>query len=162
MNNDYLDKSYRNLLEELHLMIMDNGKLSISDVKMLNPLVLAYVGDSVYDTFVRTLLVSGGYGHVAKLHKMSIEFVKAKAQADTLEKINEFLTPDEQDIVRRGRNTKSGTVPKNAELSDYRHATGFEALIGFLYLTGKIDRLMEVIGRVIEVKMESKQQLGKI
>jgi ribonuclease-3 family protein len=157
MDNEYLNKSYRNLLEELHLMIMDNGKLSISDVKMLNPLALAYVGDSVYDTFVRTLLVSGGYGQVAKLHKMSIEFVKAKAQADTLEKINEFLTPDEQDIVRRGRNTKSGTVPKNADLSDYRHATGFEALIGFLYLTGQIDRLMEVIGRVIEVKMEPKK-----
>jgi ribonuclease-3 family protein len=157
MDNEYLNKSYRNLLEELHLMIMDNGKLSISDVKMLNPLALAYVGDSVYDTFVRTLLVSGGHGQVAKLHKMSIEFVKAKAQADTLEKINEFLTPDEQDIVRRGRNTKSGTVPKNADLSDYRHATGFEALIGFLYLTGQIDRLMEVIGRVIEVKMEPKK-----
>jgi ribonuclease-3 family protein len=157
MDNDYINKGYRNLLEELHLMIMDNGKLSISDVKMLNPLALAYVGDSVYDTFVRTLLVSGGNGQVAKLHKMSIEFVKAKAQADTLEKINEFLTPDEQDIVRRGRNTKSGTVPKNADLSDYRHATGFEALIGFLYLTGQIDRLMEIIGRVIEVKMEPKK-----
>jgi ribonuclease-3 family protein len=133
--------------------MMDNGKLSISDVQMLNPLVLAYVGDSVYDTFVRTLLVSGGYGHVAKLHKMSIEFVKAKAQADILGKINELLTPDEQDVVRRGRNTKSSTVPKNADISDYRYATGFEALIGFLYLTGRVDRLMEVIKMVIDVKM---------
>lgn len=157
MDNEYLDKHYRKLLVELHQMMMDNGKLSISDVKMLNPLVLAYVGDSVYDTFVRTLLVSGGYGQVAKLHKMAIEFVKAKAQADTLEKIAESLTMDEQDIVRRGRNTKSGTVPKNADLSDYRHATGFEALIGFLYLTGQIDRLMELIRRVIEVKTESGQ-----
>jgi len=154
MENDYLNKNYRKLLEELHQMMMDNGKLLISDVKMLNPLVLAYVGDSVYDTFVRTLLVSGGYGQVAKLHKMSIEFVKAKAQADTLAKIAEILTDDEQDIVRRGRNTKSSTIPKNAERSDYRYATGFEALIGFLYLTGQIDRLMEVIRRVIEVKME--------
>jgi len=92
MDNDYLNKNYRKLLEDLHQMMMDNGKLMVSDVQMLNPLVLAYVGDSVYDTFVRTLLVSGGYGQVKKLHKMSIEFVKAKAQADTLEKITELLT----------------------------------------------------------------------
>jgi len=157
MENDYLDKNYRKLLEELHQLMMDNGKLLISDVKMLNPLALAYVGDSVYDTFVRTLLVSGGYGQVKKLHKMSIEFVRAKAQADTLAKITEMLTADEQDIVRRGRNTKSSTIPKNADLTDYRYATGFEALIGYLYLTGQIDRLMEVIKMVMEVKMKLEQ-----
>jgi len=157
MDNDYLNKNYKKLLEELHQLMMDNGKLLESDVQMLNPLVLAYVGDSVYDTFVRTLLVSGGYGQVAKLHKMSIEFVKAKAQADILGKITEMLTADEQDIVRRGRNTKSATIPKNADIADYRYATGFEALIGYLYLTGRIDRLMEVIRRVIEVKMELKE-----
>lgn len=157
MDNDYLNKNYRRLLEELHQLMMDNGKLSISDVKMLNPLVLAYVGDSVYDNFVRTLLVSAGYGHVAKLHKMSIEFVKAKAQADILERISEMLSADEQDIVRRGRNTKASTVPKNAVMSDYRYATGFEALIGYLYLTGQIDRLMEIIRRVVDVKSEVKE-----
>lgn len=157
MENEYINKNYKKLLEELHLLIMDNGKLMTSDVKMLNPLVLAYVGDSVYDTFVRTLLVSGGYGQVKKLHKMSIEFVRAKAQAETLARITEMLTADEQDIVRRGRNTKSSTVPKNADLTDYRYATGFEALVGFLYLTGQIDRLMEVIRKVIEVKMELQQ-----
>jgi ribonuclease-3 family protein len=152
MENEYLNKNYRKLLDELHQLMMDTGKLSVSDVQMLNPLVLAYVGDSVYDTFVRTLLVSGGYGHVSKLHKMSIEFVRAKAQADILGKINELLTSDEQDIVRRGRNTKSSTIPKNADISDYRYATGFEALIGYLYLTGQIDRLMEIIRMVIDVK----------
>jgi ribonuclease-3 family protein len=152
MGNDYLEKNYKKLLEELHQLMLDSGKLSVSDVKMLNPLVLAYAGDSVYDTFVRTLLVSGGHGQVAKLHKMSIEFVKAKAQADILGEINELLTPEEQDIVRRGRNTKSSTMPKNADMLDYRYATGFEALIGYLYLTGQIDRLMEVIRMVINVK----------
>lgn len=157
MENEYLNKNYRKLLQELHQLMMDNGKLSVSDVKMLNPLVLAYVGDSVYATFVRTLLVSGGYGQVAKLHKMSIQFVKAKAQADILAKINGQLTAEEQDIVRRGRNTKSATVPKNADISDYRHATGFEALIGFLYLTGRIDRLLEVISMIVNVKMETEQ-----
>ncbi|KUO68104.1 MAG: hypothetical protein APF77_08490 [Clostridia bacterium BRH_c25] len=145
------------MLEDLHQMMMDNGKLMVSDVQMLNPLVLAYVGDSVYDTFVRTLLVSGGYGQVKKLHKMSIEFVKAKAQADTLEKITELLTPEEQDVARRGRNTKSATIPKNADISDYRYATGFEALIGFLFLTGQNDRLMEILGRVIDIKSETEK-----
>jgi ribonuclease-3 family protein len=154
MENEYVNKNYKKLLEDLHQLIMDNGKLLESDVKMLNPLVLAYVGDSVYDTFVRTLLVSGGYGQVAKLHKLAIEFVKAKAQADILEKISEMLTEEEQDIVRRGRNTKSATIPKNADISDYRYATGFEALIGFLYLTGQIDRLIEIVRRIIEVKRE--------
>lgn len=154
MEKDYLDKNYKKLLEELHQIMMDTGKLQASDVKMLNPLALAYVGDSVYDTFVRTLLVSGGYGQVAKLHKLSIEFVKAKAQADILGKISEFLTPEEHDIVRRGRNTKSATIPKNADISDYRYATGFEALIGYLYLTGQIDRLMEVVKMIIEIKTE--------
>ena len=157
MRNDYLEKNYKKLLEELHQLMMDSGKLSLSDVKMLNPLVLAYVGDSVYDTFVRTLLVSGGHGQVAKLHKMSVEFVKAKAQADILGKINELLTPEEQDIVRRGRNTKSTTMPKNADVFDYRYATGFEALIGFLYLTGQIERLMEIIRLVIDVKTGSQK-----
>ena len=157
MRNDYLEKNYKKLLEELHQLMMDSGKLSLSDVKMLNPLVLAYVGDSVYDTFVRTLLVSGGHGQVAKLHKMSVEFVKAKAQADILGKINELLTPEEQDIVRRGRNSKSTTMPKNADVFDYRYATGFEALIGFLYLTGQIDRLMEIIRLVIDVKTGSEK-----
>ncbi|HYE82495.1 MAG TPA: Mini-ribonuclease 3 [Clostridia bacterium] len=134
--------------------IVQAGASKASDIRMLNPLVLAYVGDSVYDTFVRTLLVSGGFGQVAKLHKMAIGFVKAKAQADILEKIAVMLTADEQDIVRRGRNTKSATVPKNADLSDYRHATGFEALIGYLYLTGQLDRLMAIIKKVIDVKSE--------
>ena len=157
MGNDYLEKNYKKLLEELHQLMMDSGKLSLSDVKMLNPLVLAYVGDSVYDTFVRTLLVSGGHGQVAKLHKMSVEFVKAKAQADILGKINQLLTPEEQDIVRRGRNSKSTTMPKNADVFDYRYATGFEALIGFLYLTGQIDRLMEIIRLVIDVKTGSQK-----
>ncbi len=157
MKNDYLNENYKRLLKELHQIMIKVGSLPMSDIKMLNPLVLAYIGDSVYDTFVRTLLISGGHGQVAKLHKMSIEFVKAKAQADILSKINEQLTPEEQDIVRRGRNTKSSTVPKNAEILDYRHATGFEALIGFLYLTGQIDRLMEVISMIVDVKTGMQQ-----
>ena len=148
---------YEAYLEMLNSKIVETGAAMTSDIRMLNPLVLAYVGDSVYDTFVRTLLVSGGYGQVSKLHKMSIGFVKAKAQADILEKISEMLTSEELDIVRRGRNTKSSTVPKNADMFDYRHATGFEALIGYLYLTGQVDRLMEVISMIVDVKLGMKK-----
>jgi ribonuclease-3 family protein len=111
---------------------------------MYNPLVLAYVGDSVYDTFIRTMLVSNGSIQVNKLHKKSIKFVSAKAQAEITEQLYNILTEDEQDIVRRGRNTKSNSVPKNADMNDYRYATGFEALIGYLYLIGNTQRLKEL------------------
>lgn len=148
---------YKAYLEMLDNGIVRESSMKPSDIRMLNPLVLAYVGDSVYDTFVRTLLVSEGFAQVAKLHKLAIGFVKAKAQADILEKISYMLTEDEQDIVRRGRNTKSATVPKNADISDYRYATGFEALLGFLYLTGRLDRLMEIIKKVIQVKTETEK-----
>lgn len=152
---DKMDNNiYAAYLEMLNRKVVKTGDTMTSDIRMLNPLVLAYIGDSVYDTFVRTLLVSRGYGQVAKLHKMSIGFVKAKAQADILEGISEMLTPEEQDIVRRGRNTKASTVPKNADISDYRYATGFEALIGYLYLTGQIDRLMDLISMIVDVKSE--------
>lgn len=110
-----------------------------------SPLVLAYIGDAVYEVFVRTLLVSNGNMPVNKLHRRSIGFVEAKAQSNIIQRISPRLTPEERDIVRRGRNAKSYTVPKNADLREYRQATGFEALVGFLYLKGDIKRLMEVM-----------------
>ena len=133
-----------NLLDETRELLLENKNLSASDIRMYNPLVLAYVGDSVYDTFIRTMLVSNGSVQVNKLHKRSIKFVSAKAQAEITEQLNHILTEDEQDIVRRGRNTKSNSVPKNADMNDYRYATGFEALIGYLYLIGNTKRLMDL------------------
>jgi ribonuclease-3 family protein len=138
------DNNLEELLQQSRELVIESKKLSVADIRMFNPLVLAYVGDSVYDTFVRTLLVSGGSIQVDKLHKRAIKFVQAKAQAAIIQQLHELLTEDEQDIVRRGRNTKSSTVPKNADINDYRYATGFEALIGYLYLTGNTKRLMEI------------------
>lgn len=138
------DTNLEDLMKQTRELLIENRNLSNGDIRMFNPLVLAYVGDTVYDTFVRTMLVSGGSIQVNKLHKRAIKFVQAKAQAEILEKLSHILTEDEQDIVRRGRNTKSATVPKNADIMDYRHATGFEALIGYLYLTGNLERLMEI------------------
>lgn len=110
-----------------------------------SPLVLAYIGDAVYEVYIRTLLISEGNGPVHLLHKRSTEFVKAKAQSDIIHKIMEFLTAAEADVVRRGRNAKSGTVPKNADITEYKYATGFESLIGYLYLKKDFDRLLQVL-----------------
>ena len=127
-------------------------EMSEADVRNLQPLVLAYVGDAIYEAFIRTMLVTGKKANVHILHKTSVQYVKAKAQADIIHRINDRLTQDEQDIVRRGRNAKSATVPKNADVSDYRYSTGFEALIGFLYLTNDISRLKEILNLCIETE----------
>ena len=117
----------------------------INDAKLLSPLVWAYVGDSVYELFVRTKLVNKSNAKPHKLHIESIKYVKAKAQADILKKIQDSLSDDEKDIVRRGRNTENHHVAKNANVADYSQSTGFEALIGYLYLTKQDERLEEIL-----------------
>ena len=117
------------------------------DVNMLSPLIWAYVGDGVYEMYIRMHLVNE---HSYKPHKLHIEatkYVKAQAQAKKLHQLMEMnvLTEDEQDIVRRARNTENHHVAKNATVADYTHATAFEALIGYLYLTKKDDRLKEIL-----------------
>ena len=125
--------------------IMDEINLSDNDINQLSPLVLAYIGDSVFEIYIRTSLLSDGNAPVNKLHRRSIEFVKAKAQSDKIHRISEFLTADEQNVVRRGRNAKSGTIPKNADLNEYKYATGFESLLGYLYLKKEFSRLLEIL-----------------
>lgn len=120
------------------------------DLNAYSPLVLAYIGDAVFELYVRTLLVSKGNAPVNKLHRQSISFVKAKSQSDTIHKLLESLTHEEQDIVRRGRNAKSGTIPKNADVTDYRYATGFETLLGYLYLKEDYTRLLELLKASVE------------
>lgn len=115
------------------------------DVNLFSPLVFAYVGDAVFELYVRTLLLSRGNAPVHKLHKRSIAFVKAKAQSDIIHSLMPVLSTEEQDIVRRGRNAKSGTIPKNADITEYKYATGFEALLGYLYVKGDYTRLLELL-----------------
>ena len=117
----------------------------INDAKLLSPLVWAYVGDSVYELFVRTKLTNKSNAKPHKLHIESIKYVKAKAQADILKRIQDNLTEEEKDIVRRGRNTENHHVAKNANIADYSQSTGFEALIGYLYLTKQDERLEEIL-----------------
>ena len=122
----------------------------LQDAKMLSPLVWAYVGDSVYELFVRTKLTNNSNAKPHKLHIESIKYVKAKAQADILKKIQDSLSDDEKDIVRRGRNTENHHVAKNSNVADYSQSTGFEALIGYLYLTKQDDRLEEILNMCID------------
>ena len=122
----------------------------INDAKLLSPLVWAYVGDSVYELFVRTKLVNKSNAKPHKLHIESIKYVKAKAQADILKKIQDSLSDDEKDIVRRGRNTENHHVAKNSNVADYSQSTGFEALIGYLYLTKQDERLEEILKLCID------------
>lgn len=122
----------------------------ISDAKMLSPLVWAYVGDSVYELFIRTHLINNSNAKPHKLHIESIKYVKAKAQADILKKIIDNLTEEEKDVVRRGRNTENHHVAKNSNVADYSQSTAFEALIGYLYLTKQDERLEEILNMCID------------
>ena len=122
----------------------------IEDVRMLSPLVWAYVGDSVYEMFIRTSLVNKSNAKPHKLHVESIKYVKASAQCEVLKKIEEKLTEEEKDIVRRGRNTQNHHVAKNSNVIEYAYATAFEALIGYLYLTKQDERLEEILKSCID------------
>lgn len=115
------------------------------DINLLSPLTWAYVGDAVYELYVRTNLVNKTKLKPHKLHIESIKYVKAKAQADILKGIMEKLTEEEKDIVRRARNAENHHLPKNAEPEDYMYSTAFEGLIGYLYLCKKDERLKEIL-----------------
>ena len=119
-------------------------KKDIEEVKLMNPLVWAYIGDSVFEIFIRTHLINTTNLKPHKLHIESIKYVKAKSQAEILKKIYDDLTEEEKEIVRRGRNTQNHHVPKNSNVQEYMHATAFEALIGYLYLTKQNNRLKEI------------------
>lgn len=111
-----------------------------------SPLVLAYIGDSVYELFVRNKIVCEHPDMLPhKLHLLSSSHVKAHAQSNSMNAIEEILNEDELAIYKRGRNSKSATIPKNADMTDYRRATGFEALIGYLYLKSDTDRLNNIM-----------------
>lgn len=115
------------------------------EINLLSPLTWAYIGDCVYDLYIRTNLVNHTNLKPHKLHMETIKYVKAKSQAKLLEKIQDQLTEEEKDIVRRGRNAESHHLPKNANVQEYRYATAYEALIGYLYLTKKEERLKEIL-----------------
>lgn len=114
--------------------------------RQLSPLVLAYIGDSIYDLVIKTYLIdSKGNMPVNKLNRMSSGLVKARTQSEMIGRIEHMLDEEEEGVYKRGRNAKSYTSAKNASITDYRRATGFEALMGYLYLSGRYSRMMELI-----------------
>ena len=115
------------------------------DLRTYSPLTLAFLGDCVYDIIIRTVVVERGNRAPQGLHKKKSYLVNAKTQKELIESIQDLLTPEEEDIYRRGRNAKSYTTAKNASVGDYRKATGFEALLGYLYLDDKMDRVLFLV-----------------
>lgn len=120
-------------------------ELKDQDIRSYSPLTLAYIGDGVYELIIRTILVKKGNCPVNRLHKKASSLVKAAAQSNIMEVIEEKLTPEELGVYRRGRNAHSPTMAKNATMADYRRATGFEALMGYLYLKEDYSRMVTLI-----------------
>ena len=120
------------------------------DVKAYSPLTLAYIGDAIYDLVVKTVVVGRGNRGANGLHKTTSKVVNAVTQATMAEAVLNLLTPEEEAVYRRGRNAKSYTAAKNAPIIDYRKATGFEALLGYLYLSDRMDRILEIIKTGLE------------
>jgi len=124
------------------------------DIKTYSPLTFAYIGDGVYELIIRSLLVMQGNTSVDKLHKRASKLVKASAQSAIIEELLPLITEEEANIFKRGRNAKSFTVAKNASMSDYRRATGLEALIGYLYLQGDMARAVDLVKIGLEKYMQ--------
>ena len=131
--------------------MMREYTLRTADVKQLNSLALAYMGDAVLEQYVREHLLRSGRVKPNTLHKEATKYVSAKAQAQVVHVMlqEKFLTEEEEAILRRGRNAKSGSVPKNTDLQTYKYSTGFEAVIGSLYLQEQVERVREIIEKAI-------------
>lgn len=119
--------------------------LEDKDIRTYSPLTLAYIGDGIYDLIIRTILVKKANCQVNKLHKMASSYVKAAAQSAMMKILEPVLTEEELGFYKRGRNAHSATMAKNASMADYRRATGFEALMGYLYMTEQYDRMIELV-----------------
>lgn len=127
------------------------------EARLLNPLQLALVGDGVYELFIRNSILSKNLELSAhKMHVKAIGYVKAKSQSIIMHEIEDKLTENESYIFKRGRNAKSATVPKNADVRDYRTATGFEALVGYLYLIGDTERLEFIFNTALSIDLQQK------
>ena len=130
---------------ELLTQIRQRFSLGGAPAQEYSPLVLAYIGDGIFDLVIRTILVSRGNMQVDKLNRKASQICRASAQAAMAFAIAPLLSPEEAAVYRRGRNARSFTKAKNASMSDYRHATGLEALCGFLYLNQNTGRLLELL-----------------
>ena len=129
---------------KINSYIKEQFNLGNVDIKTYSPLTLAYIGDGVFELIIRSLIVGKGNTKASQLHYQTSHIVKAETQAKLIDALEEELTEEEADVYRRGRNAKSPTMAKNATMTDYRKATGFEALMGYLYLKDDFERAVEL------------------
>lgn len=134
------------------LLNSDHSVLTKTELIEMPPLAMAFVGDAVYELYIRSsICIDEKRRDVNYLHRSAVKYVKAQAQAAAVKALMDELSEDEKSVVRRGRNTHPHTVPKNASISDYRYATGFEALLGYLYYSGNDERLMEILEKSYKI-----------
>ncbi len=136
---------------DLAKAIREKFGVSGEPINRYSPLTLAFIGDSVFEIIIRSIVVQSGNRPAGALNKMKIRYVNAASQAKIIEAIEDELTEEEADIYKRGRNANSATSAKNQSVADYRKATGLEALCGYLYLLGETDRLLELLKKGVEV-----------
>ena len=146
------------LLNQIHQHFPAPGR----DIRTYSPLTLAYLGDAVYEIIIRTFIVEGQPGTVHALHKRSSRLVNAKAQAALAASVEHSLNEEELAVFKRGRNAKSHSVAKNADIIDYRNATGLEALIGYLYLRGHMERASSSSSRDSPLSCPVEQRQNKL
>lgn len=130
---------------EIDSFIRNRFSVPDQDVRSYSPLALAYIGDGIYDLVIRTLVVGRGNTKASRLHHRTSQYVMAHAQSAMMEYILPLLNDEEKTVYRRGRNAKSVTMAKHATMGDYRRATGFEALMGYLYLTDQNERMLDLV-----------------
>ena len=128
------------------------------DIRTYSPLTLAYIGDGIYDLIIRSIIVGKGNTKASRLHQETSKLVRAQAQSEMIDLLLPYLSEEETDIYRRGRNATSPTMAKNATMTDYRKATGFEALMGYLYLKDEFERMVELIKIALGEEEEGKEQ----
>lgn len=139
------------MASSLNEYLNDKFNIEPKDIRTYSPLTLAYIGDAIFDVVIRSILVNKGNTPVNKLHQRASQIVKATTQAAMILALMDELTDEERDWYRRGRNSKPHTKAKNASTMDYLEATGFEAVMGYLYLNGDMDRICELVNRGIEL-----------
>ena len=132
-------------MDELYSKVKEQFALEEVNPNELAPLILAHIGDAIYEVVIRTIVLSDGNRAMDKVHKAATHLVNAKTQAELADILLPKMTEEEASVYKRGRNAKSGSSAKNASIGDYRKATGFEALMGYLYLKDDVDRMLEII-----------------
>lgn len=137
------DKDLKN--ESLLRQIQRTFPAGTQDIRAYSPLTLAYIGDAVYDLIIRTMVVGQANRPANKLHKITVKYVNAGAQSKMIQALADSLTEEEQEVYRRGKNAKPHTTAKNATAADYLKATGFEAVLGYLYLTDDMPRALKLV-----------------